>query len=237
MVFKNKYWILFVLLTLLSPVQSANAVIIDIKPGTNLYNLSPGSGASDKWATDPNDPVQTDNLDAISFRCTSEGCSNDRLFSAVIGYLPSNSMLSFSYNAPSIKTSDVIGISAYSYYDYELDGVHYYGASRVSNNGVLLDTHTIDGSPSDIPLVYLSAQLNDTETLQGTSIVKNMTDVNAYFEFSFAANISGLAPGESISTGYDVSAVPLPGALPLFGMGLMGLMAARRINTSKVLTH
>ena len=73
-------------------------------------------------------------------------------------------------------------------------------------------------------LVITSAQIISSQ--DATGIIKNLSSEIADFQSVFAGFFSGL--GEQINIEYSVSAVPVPAALPLFVMGLGGLVFGAR---------
>lgn len=132
------------------------------------------------------------------------------------GSLPSNSMITFSYNFGGSLLSGYI--SAGADYSYLLDGDSFNGgALQTDPTGIDYSYGTINGTPSN-SLVMASAQINSPMT--GTTVITN----NSAGLGNFASVFQGLIAGNNnLTVSYNVSAVPLPAALPLFAAGLSAL--------------
>ena len=105
-----------------------------------------------------------------------------------------------------------------------MNGHHYVGsytdlALDLNNTGSYY-TATVDGVPS-VPLVFASAQM--TSAVSGMTIIKNFSAGLANFSTQMLAFGAGL-----VSIHYEVSAIPLPAALPMFGLGLLALAGVRK---------
>ncbi len=122
---------------------------------------------------------------------------------AVGGTLPSNSMVTFSYNfdtsvGPLFDTSN-LAVSAFN------------------NSGVFV------GTPSNLQpdIIFVSADLNKIDGT-GTTFINNLSDEMVTFTSSFAGAVRSQYPDrhDAYTISYEVSPVPLPAALPLFGFPL-----------------
>ena len=134
----------------------------------------------------------------------------------IAGSLPSNSMITFSYNFGGSLLSGYL--SAGADYSYLMDGDSFNGgALNTSPTGINYSFGTVNGV-SSTPLVMASAQIDTATT--GTTVITN----NSGGLGTFASVFQGLIAGNNdVTVAYSVSAVPLPAALPLFGAGLSAL--------------
>jgi len=139
------------------------------------------------------------------------------------GLLPSNAAITFTYtfSAPIGEWDYVQGEAAYR------DPPYRYRVAADSN-GWTLNQEALQGhgfhDTTDVLDVSVSA-LMAPDRLSGTVTITNLADVAANFAsyfLSYCHRCSGI-----VSTTYAVSSVPLPAALPLFGLGLAGLAGYR----------
>jgi len=143
------------------------------------------------------------------------------------GVLPSNTKITFTFNTdPSI----------YSRYQYSFaegvsqnaDDTYIYRSWAASDGWFMNEKAGKDGVFAPTAPTFglqTTASLSSDKTI-ATVTVTNLSEVAANFKsylFSPSSSISGL-----ISTTYNVSAVPLPAALPLFGLALAGMAGYSR---------
>ncbi len=141
--------------------------------------------------------------------------------SSVSGTLQSHSMITFTYTLPSTMRSQLYSDTVR--YAYK-DGGHKYagGYTALERQNWSRSFHwgRVDGSPST-PLVFASAQM--TSPTSGVVIIKNFSAGLADFSAQLLAFGRGL-----LNIHYEVSAIPLPAALPMFGLGLLALAGVRK---------
>lgn len=141
---------------------------------------------------------------------------------SIFGSIPSNTMITFSYKFPDIVPNSALEVSMGSY-DYKIGGDHYTG-SAYANSGGYTDAKSFFNDVQTIsPLVIASANI-DNSGYMGTTIIKNLSGGLVEFESDFFAMLfkEGL-----VNVSATVSSVPLPAALPMFGLGLAGITALR----------
>lgn len=139
------------------------------------------------------------------------------------GFLPANSMITFTYNTPILPPGSVQAIGAHS---------------SVSGN-VLTNILSLNGvnsgssfqlAPFFMPTAFVPPSVWPVMTIVGpaTAVIKNLSDGTAYFSSYFLSLIGLSLPGDASS--YVVSAVPLPPALLLMLASMVGLggFAARK---------
>lgn len=150
------------------------------------------------------------------------------------GNLGVNSLLTFSFAFPdgTINTFDMHQVS-YSYGGIDPLKPTYYGGASASSfwAGTSLDSGSsagyqynaaTDKYDSTTSLVLASSHLASAS--EGETSVKNNAGDLARFLFALTAlDLTKGAPDIS----YSVAAVPLPAALPLFGLGFAGLVGLR----------
>ncbi len=149
------------------------------------------------------------------------------------GFLPANSKITFTYTLTGLHQGSLQSYGSYSY----IDGGLLYDGSTLSDTAgpVNVDVGTIDGSPS-LPLVLSTANLTvvDPGTSTGTTTITNNSNSFAQFQTMFLGILQGLPPGVGIIH-YNVSAIPLPAALPMFGAllaSMFGFARFRRKNAA-----
>lgn len=181
------------------PVSGAKAATVDYTG--NFVNMSPVSVGQ-------------------SGTITGGSTFGDIIMGLVTGSLPSNSMITFSYTTPGALTSGYLDTSAgYSYKD---GGVNYTGYSHTDEpNGSDFSIGFENGSPSTA-LAVTSAQINNPSSV--TVIIKNFSAGVVTYANAFMARVLG---NPDFTIAYNVSAVPVPAALPLFGLGLGALAAMK----------
>ncbi|MGH1402763.1 MAG: VPLPA-CTERM sorting domain-containing protein [Alphaproteobacteria bacterium] len=139
------------------------------------------------------------------------------IVSQVAGTLPSNSMITFTYNFSGNIQAGVLG--SFAEYDYTDGGDTFTGFSSSSSLFGNSSVGTVNGSTST-PLAVASAQI-DFSTNTATAVIKNVSSGTVDFLNLFVGLVGG---SQNLEIAYSVSAVPLPAALPLFLSGLAALM-------------
>jgi hypothetical protein len=142
----------------------------------------------------------------------------------ITGTLPSNSMITFSYNfAGDIDWGALLSGVGYSYTDA---GHNYAGYSiEIPPGPVSFSYGEVDGFPSTA-LAVASAQI-DFSNNKASVIIKNFSSGVANYVSLFLGSV---LRNQDLEIAYAVSAVPLPAALPMFALGLGALvgLGARR---------
>lgn len=150
------------------------------------------------------------------------------------GLLPPNTKISFTYNfGLSLYSSRLVSLNAASNYFYTdpADGIKYGGIHDESwvvdssdpEGGYTVKSHMAmenNRYVNKYPMVDVSV---DGLTL--TTIIENTSKVATYFRSRIATTYGSGVDGFA---SYNVSSVPLPAALPLFGLGLIALGARRK---------
>ncbi|MER2519823.1 MAG: hypothetical protein ABTQ34_03935 [Bdellovibrionales bacterium] len=140
------------------------------------------------------------------------------------GYLPANSMITFTYNTSILPSgsSQALGSHA-SVSGNTLTNI-------LSVNGVNSGSSFVL-SPMFMPTAFVPPSTWPVMTIVGpnTAIIQNLSNSGAYFSSYFLSLFNGLLQPGTTST-YAVSAIPLPPALMLMIASLAGLggMAARK---------
>jgi hypothetical protein len=163
---------------------------------------------------------------------TSDG---DLVTNMAYGILPVNKMITFTYTfTPPPLSGDLNGLGAFS----EIHGINYF--TSLSTSTVDMDGHTVtttqrykNGNPVGTPTgtfpIGTSALFDPISGIGKVTII-NLADAAA----SFSSYFLGLLGSGNVYTTAVVSTVPLPAALPLFGMGLIGLAGyGRRAKAKK----
>lgn len=144
------------------------------------------------------------------------------------GVLPSNTQITFTYNTD----STLFAANPYGYFAEGVgqvsDASSIYRAWAASDNGWTYSEEAgSDGifSATNSTLGLTATAFTNQDSSIATLIITNLSNVAANFEsYVFASTPLG-----SLVTGsYNVSAVPLPAALPLFGLALVGMAGYRR---------
>lgn len=151
------------------------------------------------------------------------------VFSLITGSLPANSMVTFSYNFSGTILSGLLNASGgYSYID---GGVAHAGYTTASAPGGFGFSASFEDGTPVAPLALSSAQIDSTST--ATVVIKNLSAGALSYASSLMASVFG---SKNFTVAYNVSAVPVPAALPLFGLGLgaIAAMRARRKNKEEL---
>ncbi|MCB1529592.1 MAG: hypothetical protein KDJ42_01130 [Alphaproteobacteria bacterium] len=187
--------------------KSAAAAVVDF------------SGSVVEMTPEPLDIGQTGTI-------TGGGGGGSSVLSIINGILPPSSMVSFSYSFASPITSGLLADFGAYFYN---DGFHDYAgwAADDSSSGTPLSDGTTDGTFSGA-LAFASAQL--TGLTSGTAIIKNFSAGSLDFMAVFLGTVAG---STAFDVSYVVSAVPVPAALPMFGLGLAALAGYRARKRAK----
>lgn len=147
------------------------------------------------------------------------------VLSQITGSLPANSMITFSYNFSGTLTSNFLTTSGgYSYSD---GGVLYVGNTNATAPADFGFSASYEDSTPVTALALSSAQIDSAHT--ATVIIKNLSAGILNYVTAFMGTVTG---NKHFTVAYNVSAVPVPAALPLFGLGL-GALAAMRARSRK----
>ncbi len=143
------------------------------------------------------------------------------------GYIPANSFITFSFTFSGVADKGPYLLSGHGAYDYDM-GDSFAGTVYTNSNGGNDWKAFVNGLTSSEQLVFATSNLaND---FSGGSITfTNLSKGLMWFSTTFLGKI---ANGFS-SANWSVAAVPLPAALPLFGIGLLGLVGARRLRQNR----
>ncbi len=153
--------------------------------------------------------------------------SGNLIVNSITGSLPSNSMITFSYDFDG--NIDFGALSAGGQYAYNTGGSLFEGMTLDTTFSSPVAMGYTDGTPSPA-LALASAQIDFTGNT-ATAVIKNLSSGIVHYASLFSGLFSGAKTG---TVSYVVSAVPLPAALPLFGLGL-GAMAGFGIRRKKKL--
>lgn len=152
-------------------------------------------------------------------------------YDAAAGLLPQHTSITFTYllSDKAMAKGDAEGVGIYKNNDT-------YYASWANSDGWSSDEESPTGflwdfvpTSADLDVKAFATFSPDTHT--ATITITNWSGVMAGFASYFFSN-SKLNP-EGVMTSYVVNNVPLPAALPLFGLGLAGLAGARRLRNRK----
>jgi hypothetical protein len=153
---------------------------------------------------------------------TSSGGFGNAVLSFISGSLPSNSIATFTYNfVGNLNTSFLTSNAAYSYTDV---GVNYKGFTTSSSPvGFDFAVGYQNNTPS-VPLAIASSQITGSQS--ATVVIKNFSAGVLSYANAFLGTVTG---SKNFTVAYNISAVPVPAALPLFGLGLgaLGFVRAR----------
>jgi hypothetical protein len=152
---------------------------------------------------------------------TSTGAGfGNAVLSLITGSLPSNSMITFSYNFAGTLTSSFLTTSGgYSYVD---GGVSHIGYTTATAPGGFGFSASFENASPVAPLALSSAQITGSNS--ASVIIKNLSAGALSYATAFMGTVLG---SKNFTVAYNVSAVPIPAALPLFGLGLGALAFAR----------
>ncbi len=139
------------------------------------------------------------------------------VLNTITGYLPENTMIEFTYTFKG-KLTPATFLAGTGSYSYDVGGDYYEGmAGALANPEVSFSTGSVNGNPS-AALAMVSAQITGLNT--ATVVIKNFSAGVLDFATLFFGTLKG---SKKFEISYVVSAVPVPAALPMFGIGLMAL--------------
>jgi len=138
------------------------------------------------------------------------------ILSRVSGTLPANTLVTFTYNfSGNLERGSLTSTANYSYIDGGDVFSGFVGDSNLTGSN---SAGNINGSPSTA-LAVASAQV-DFSNNTATAIIQNNSSGAVSFLDLFVGFVSG---SKNLEISYNVSAVPLPAALPLFASAIAAL--------------
>lgn len=149
------------------------------------------------------------------------------VMSLITGSLPANSMITFSYNFDGVLDSGYLTTSGG--YSYTNGGVSYTGYTTATAPGGFGFSASYEDATPVAALALSSAQITSPST--ATVIIKNLSAGALSYVSAFMGTVAKGA--KSFTVAYNVSAVPVPAALPLFGLGLGALAWRARSRKNK----
>jgi hypothetical protein len=161
----------------------------------------------------------TNNFSGFSFGGGVLGSNN------AYGFLPTNTQITFSYSfSPATAGGNLMG---YGSYDYIQSSVHYNGSSNSETSTGTTTVGYTNGIASS-PLVFATANLS---SLSGTTTITNLSSGIAQFQSLFYGLLSSTNGISSLT--YNVSSVPLPAALPMFGALIASMFGFRHFRKQR----
>lgn len=153
------------------------------------------------------------------------------VYTSLSGYIPANSTITFTFNSLGFDTSSgrVNASSTYFLEEGRLQGSSS-ATYHVKDNEVITDTFAgssiIFGVPS-APVVLISAQVLQDMPSAASLVIQNLSGSVMPFLAEFMQVYAG-GSYPRVDVHYEVNAVPLPAALPMFGLGIAAIAGARR---------
>ncbi len=163
---------------------------------------------------------------------TGASIVGDTVLNVISGTLPTGGMITFSYDFDGLLGFGPSLLSATADYSYNNGGQLFEGyAAGVAgtSSGFSVAEGTVDGSASTA-LAFASAELKTFGFNSGTTVIRNLSAGTLDFASTFLGVVTG---AKSFTITYEVSAVPVPAALPMFGLSLMALAGYRRRKSKK----
>ncbi|MFP4098752.1 MAG: hypothetical protein ACLFU1_08220 [Alphaproteobacteria bacterium] len=209
---KGKFFLIILFLALACPAvtSSAQAAPTDIFIGTQL---SPSGGTLIPDGTPAS--LLSAGLNSSTALTLFPPANGGQLHYDIYGALSAQTEIAFSYDmSGSFSGTGNLGLNAY------LDDFLYSGEKA--------EISTMPGSSASATssLIYASAQF-DANSTAGKIVIGNLSDDILYFTSSLIQTFNG-GQNANLSVQYDVSAVPLPGALPMFALGFAALIGLKR---------
>lgn len=188
----------------LSSTPSSAAVVSTVDYSGNFIDMTPTPLAIGQTGT-----------------ITSGGAGfGNAVLSLITGSLPSNSMVTFTYNFAGTLTSSFLTASGgYSYVDGSGSHMGYTTANAPGGFGF---SASYDNATPVAPLALSTAQITGSNS--ASVIIKNLSAGALSYASAFMGTVMG---SKNFTVAYSVSAVPVPAALPLFGLGLGALAFVR----------
>jgi len=208
--------------TVLATLFLAGACLVNVNPASAMI-MDPSLVAQTEvriFGEDPSNDEGTNTLEIGQSGTMNFGTvqypGSGRVIYGVGAVLPTNSMITFSYNTTNFVADAGHAISH---------------ASSLSNS----DTLSVyaktggEGDPmsSSSALAFVSAQFVGGDSSSAKYVIKNLSDASIWV-LSFLEQVYEQGAAAGLSVSYDVSAVPLPAALPMFGFGLVAMAGLRR---------
>lgn len=151
------------------------------------------------------------------------GSFGNALISQISGSLPSNTMIKFTYTFSSaLSQANLASGGSYSYTDLT-DGLYYEGFAGALADLTSSSAYAAGAVEGNLTTSLAFASANIDGTMSAVAIIKNFSGSALEFMSLFVGSVTGDKP---FDVKYEVSAVPLPAALPLFGFGV-GALAYR----------
>lgn len=140
----------------------------------------------------------------------------------VYGYIPTHSVINFTYTFTGLSNGV---LNSYSSYDYTAGGHHYTGSSTGNSSTGVVNHGEIDGLAT-YSKVFSTANLTvvNPGTSTGATQIANYAPQYQQFSSGFFGILSTLPPGVGTIT-YSVSQIPLPASLPMSLAAIGGLFA------------
>lgn len=155
------------------------------------------------------------------------GSDFESYINKVSGSLAANTKITFTYTLTGLTDSTLL--VDFVNYNYKDGGSTYTGTAYANSDGKSIAYGYVDGAKST-PLVAAEAGLTSADGTTGYTIIKNLSADLA----SFKTTITGILLSSGLITAtFKVEAIPLPAALPLFGLGLAGLAGVRARRKAK----
>ena len=155
---------------------------------------------------------------------TGASIIGDTVLNVINGTLPTGGMITFSYSFDGLVFNPSL-LSATANYSYN-DGGQLFEGFAAGVDGVGSSFSTAEGSVDGLASTALAFASAEMQGLQaGTTVIKNLSAGTLDFVSTFLGTVMG-AKGFAIS--YTVSAVPIPAALPMFGLSLAALAGYRK---------
>ncbi|MFK7839549.1 MAG: hypothetical protein AB8B83_04395 [Bdellovibrionales bacterium] len=139
------------------------------------------------------------------------------IISQISGTLPANSLITFTYNFSG--DLDFGYLSSTGGYNFTDGGSAFTGFATGNNATGSNAAGFVNGSPSTA-LAVASAQVDFTNNT-ATAVIQNNSSGAVDYLNLFVGLVTG---SRDLVVSYNVSAVPVPAALPLFGGAILGLM-------------
>lgn len=152
------------------------------------------------------------------------GGFGNAVISQISGSLPDNSMVTFTYSFDGLLTAGTLGSGGS--YTYTSGGNYYEGFAAALHTLGSPATSAEGGSVAGVPstaLAFATAQIDSP--MSATAIIKNFSAGAVDFMNLFVGIVQG---STNFEVSYVVSGVPVPAALPLFGLGFGALAYGSR---------
>lgn len=173
------------------------------------------------------------NIGALNSATVSGFISSPTLGTNVVnqitGQLAQNSMVTFTYAFESALNPISI-LSAGGNYSYNTSEGLNTGLTTALSSGTAYSISQVQANTTSEPLAFSSANIH-ADNMGATAVITN-SSAGVLNILSLFLGTVGAAGNYTVS--YSVSQVPLPAALPLFGLGLGALALSRKRKNKKV---